>query len=239
VNQKLAIGLLGSRGHRVEVAGNGRAALAAVAARHFDLVLMDIQMPEMDGLEATKMIRARERGAGSRVPIIAMTAHAMKGDREACLAAGMDGYLSKPIRATKLFETIYQVLSEFTDMTAEPQAACEMDWNQALEVVQGDRELLREIVDAFLTECPQQLEQIQSSIESQDQEVLHRMAHTLKGAMRYFGASQAFDRAYELECMGRDARFDKAAEQFELLKCDIDRIHPELSRFVSSGELNV
>ena len=245
VNQKLAIGLLESGGHSLQIANNGREAVSAVSQHRFDLVLMDIQMPELDGLQATAMIRDRERGAGTHVPIIAMTAHAMKGDREACLAAGMDGYISKPIRAAKLFETIYEVLGEAAQAAeaveddSQQLEPSQMDWNRALEVVQGDRDLLREIVDAFLTECPLQLDQIRDAIAARDQEVLQRAAHTLKSSMRYFGATQAFDQAYELECMGRDGLFDGANEQFELLKCEVDQIHPELSRFAHSGELDV
>ncbi|MBP88561.1 MAG: hybrid sensor histidine kinase/response regulator [Planctomycetaceae bacterium] len=240
VNQKLAVGLLESRGHSLQIANNGREAVSAVNKQRFDLVLMDIQMPELDGLEATTLIRARERGTATHVPIMAMTAHAMKGDREACLASGMDGYISKPIRAAKLFETIEEVLGELADQSVTQQDdSSEMDWHRALEVVQGDQELLREIVEAFLTECPRLLDQVRDAITSEDQEVLRRAAHTLKGSMRYFGVTQAFDRAYELECMGRDSHFEAAAEQLELLKCEIDLIHPELSRFALSGELNV
>jgi signal transduction histidine kinase/CheY-like chemotaxis protein len=111
VNQKLAVALLEGEGHTVAVAGNGKAAVAAAAAREFDLVLMDVQMPEMDGLEATALIRASERQTGVHVPIIAMTAHALKGDRERCLEAGMDNYVAKPIRPDELFETIAAVLA--------------------------------------------------------------------------------------------------------------------------------
>ena len=121
VNQKVASGLLGMRGHRLTIANNGREAVSAVARERFDLVLMDIQMPEMDGLEATQLIRSRERSTGGHVPIVAMTAHAMKGDRETCLAAGMDGYIPKPIRAAHLFETIRQVLE------ALPESAAPLD----------------------------------------------------------------------------------------------------------------
>jgi CheY-like chemotaxis protein len=111
VNQRLAVRLLEKRGHRVVVAGDGREALDAMSATEpFDLVLMDVQMPEIDGLEATAQIREREHGTGRHVPIIAMTAHAMKGDRERCLQAGMDGYLAKPIQPQELFETIARLL---------------------------------------------------------------------------------------------------------------------------------
>ena len=110
VNQKLAIGLMEMHGHSVVVANNGKEAVAALASRQFDVVLMNVEMPEMDGLEATVMIRVQERQTGKHVPIIAMTAHAMKGGRERCLEAGMDDYLSKPIRAQQLFETLESVL---------------------------------------------------------------------------------------------------------------------------------
>jgi CheY-like chemotaxis protein len=106
VNQKLAVGLLKKDNHLVIVANNGREAVHAVLSQPFDLVLMDVQMPEMDGFEATRLIREREKETGGHVPIIAMTAHAMKGDREKCLEAGMDEYISKPIRAQLLYETL-------------------------------------------------------------------------------------------------------------------------------------
>jgi two-component system sensor histidine kinase/response regulator len=112
VNQKLAVGLLEKYGHAVDVVADGRAALAVVESKCYDLVLMDIQMPEMDGLEATRAIRAREGQRGGHIPIVAMTAHAMKGDRERCLEAGMDGYVAKPIRAKELFDTIARVIPE-------------------------------------------------------------------------------------------------------------------------------
>ena len=106
VNQKLAVGLLQKHGHSVEVASNGREAIAMFDAHRFDLILMDVQMPEMDGFEATAIIRAREKGSGTRIPIVAMTAHAVLGDRERCLQAGMDEYVAKPVRAKQLFDTL-------------------------------------------------------------------------------------------------------------------------------------
>ncbi len=122
VNQKLAVGLLEKYGHTVDVVGDGRAALAAVESQCYDLVLMDIQMPEMDGLEATRAIRAREGQRGGHLPIVAMTAHAMKGDRERCLEAGMDSYVAKPIRAKELFDTIARVLASQLPSTVTGQS---------------------------------------------------------------------------------------------------------------------
>jgi len=111
VNQRLAVKILNKRGYEVVVAGNGKEAVAAFTQEPFDVVLMDVQMPEMDGFEATAMIREREKETGGHIPIIAMTAHAMKGDRERCLAAGMDGYLSKPIRPDRLVEAIAEAIT--------------------------------------------------------------------------------------------------------------------------------
>jgi CheY-like chemotaxis protein len=111
VNQKLALHLLSQMGYRADVASNGTEAIESVERQTYDVVLMDVQMPEMDGLEATRQMREQERARGGRTPIWAMTAHAMAGDREKCLAAGMDGYLSKPIRAAQLEEAIRQATS--------------------------------------------------------------------------------------------------------------------------------
>jgi CheY-like chemotaxis protein len=123
INQKLAVRLLEKQGHEVVVAGDGKEALEKFDQSFFDLVLMDVQMPEMDGLMATSMIRMREQGTSRHTPIVALTAHAMKGDRERCLAAGMDGYIAKPINVQQLFQTIDQILSNMQENTATLQSA--------------------------------------------------------------------------------------------------------------------
>jgi len=123
VNQRLASRLLEKRGHRVTVMVNGRNALEALANQTFDLVLMDLQMPEMDGFEATAAIREREKDNGGHIPIIALTAHAMKGDMERCLAAGMDGYLSKPIRPQELDDLLEKYLARRTETVPVPETA--------------------------------------------------------------------------------------------------------------------
>jgi CheY-like chemotaxis protein len=121
VNQTLAVRLLEKRGYIVSVAGDGRQALATLEKKEFDVVLMDVQMPEMDGFEATAAIRETERSTGKHIPIIAMTAHVLKGDEDRCLFAGMDAYLSKPIRTIELFATIEKVLGKDREAGAEPQ----------------------------------------------------------------------------------------------------------------------
>lgn len=239
VNQKLAIGLLERQGHLVTIANNGKEAVAAAGRDTFDLALMDVQMPEMDGMEATAMIRANERKTGGHLPIVAMTAHAMKGDREACLAVGMDGYISKPIRAAKLFETIADVLLTAKSIPI-PAAAFQphLDWSKAVETVQGDIGLLRDIVKTFLDECPKMLDGIQQSLRGRQLRDLQRAAHTLKGSMRYFGAKAAFDRAYELECQARDGKLQTADEILESLRSEIDRIKPDLQVFATTGKFS-
>jgi CheY-like chemotaxis protein len=123
VNQRLATRLLEKRGHRVTVTANGREAVEAQANQTFDLILMDVQMPEMDGFEATAAIREREKHNGTHIPIVALTAHAMKGDRERCLIAGMDGYLSKPIRPQELDEVLEKYLAPRTGTVQVPETA--------------------------------------------------------------------------------------------------------------------
>jgi CheY-like chemotaxis protein/HPt (histidine-containing phosphotransfer) domain-containing protein len=236
VNQKLAIGLLERHGHRVTVANNGKEAVAMASRDRFDLILMDVQMPEADGMEATAMIRAHERQSGDHVPIVAMTAHAMKGDREACLAAGMDGYIAKPIRAAKLMETIAEVLGR--PQCVLPPGTPRLDWAKAVETVQGDMELLRDIVTTFLDECPRMLEGIQKSLESERCRELQLAAHTLKGSMRYFGAKLAFERAYELECQAREGRLQTADKTLESLRAELDQIKPDLQAFATTGRFS-
>jgi len=234
VNQKLAIGLLERQGHTVRVANNGQEAVAVAARERFDVVLMDVQMPEMDGMEATAMIRAHERKSGGHLPIIAMTAHAMKGDKEACLTGGMDGYISKPIRATRLFETIEDVLRELQPRRELTQT---VDWGKAIETVQGDVTLLRDLVATFLDECPRMLDGIQVAIRGSRQSEVQRIAHQLKGSMRYFGAKTAFDRADELETLGREGQLGNADHALLTLQFELDRIKPDLQEFATTGEL--
>jgi len=234
VGQKLAVGLLKKQGHSVFVANNGKEVMAAWQSHDFDLALMDVQMPEMDGLEATAEIRAREKHTGAHLPIIAMTAHAMKGDRQRCLEAGMDEYISKPIRAKRLFELIAAVAggpvepkepSLVASAEGKPEA---FDWSDALRTVQGDRELLREIVDAFLQESPRLMAEIRQAISVGDAAALRLAVHTLKGSMRYFGARRAYDHAYELEKLGQGGDLGNSQAALDVLEEEIARLTPIL-----------
>jgi len=236
LNQVVARGVLEPTGAQIDVANDGRQAVEHLRAHPNDytLVLMDVQMPEMDGMEATAMIRAHERKSGGHLPIIAMTAHAMKGDKEACLTGGMDGYISKPIRATRLFETIEDVLRELQPRRELTQT---VDWGKAIETVQGDVTLLRDLVATFLDECPRMLDGIQVAIRGSRQSEVQRIAHQLKGSMRYFGAKTAFDRADELETLGREGQLGNADHALLTLQFELDRIKPDLQEFATTGEL--
>jgi CheY-like chemotaxis protein len=208
INQKLATGLLERWGHRVTVANNGNEAVQKSGSLPFDLILMDVQMPELDGLDATRQIRAREAGTSEHLPIIAMTAHAMKGDRELCLEAGMDGYLMKPIRAEQLFRQIEEVSTGDADMPALNIKIDEIppdmvDWHVAGRAVNGDQELLGQVLAAFLSEGPQLLETMQVSFAAADQKRFQRAAHTLKSALRTFGVARADD-VERLELTAKD-----------------------------------
>ncbi len=234
MNQKLVLGLLGAD-HDVTVASDGRQAVSLAEQTEFDVVLMDIQMPVLDGLEATRLIRTRERTSDTHVPIVAMTAHAMKGDRERCLAAGMDYYVSKPIRAARLFETLRAAAIpggeggggtgiEHPGLNAGPV----VDWSEALHSVNGDRQLLRDIVEAFLDESPRLLTVIRSAIEQLDSKTLQRAAHTLKGSTRYFGASQVSEMALRLESMGARSQLADARDALIGVEREMARLTPVL-----------
>jgi two-component system, sensor histidine kinase and response regulator len=234
VNQKVAINLLNKRGHVVDVANNGKEALAKIKDNFYELVLMDVQMPEMDGFEATEIVRQNEKATGRHQPIIAMTAHAMKGDREKCFQAGMDGYLTKPIQAHALFDAIDRIISsqkkEDKEIIVEENQPTSDSFNKegALERVDGDVELLAELAGLFLEDCPQLIHQIREAVASGNAHNLQHAAHTLKGSVGNFCAKPAFDAAYQLEVMGRDQELSQADKALLLLEQEIDRLRPLL-----------
>jgi two-component system sensor histidine kinase/response regulator len=231
VNQKLAVRLLEKHGHQVEVAANGREALALLEKRSFtgfDLVLMDVQMPEMDGFEATAEIREREKSTKSHVPIVAMTAHAMTGDRERCLAAGMDGYVAKPIQHKELFETI-EGLAGGTPLEARGTVGIVsegevLDEASLLARAEGDWQLVRELAKSFMTECPVLMTSIEKALAERNAKALETAAHTLKGMVGTLSASQALAGALNLEKFARSEEIAKANVAFRDLEPDIERL---------------
>jgi signal transduction histidine kinase/CheY-like chemotaxis protein/tetratricopeptide (TPR) repeat protein len=236
VNQQVARRLLEVRGHRVILANNGKEALAALEREAFDLVLMDVQMPEMDGFSATAAIRAKERETGEHVPIIAMTAHAMRGDRERCLEAGMDGYLAKPIHSRALYEAVEAIAPTTPppsrhEPSPPPEQSLEnvLDWNAALRRVGGRADLLEQIVKLFFTESDKLMREIQDAIAAGDTSKLRRVAHSLKGSADCFAATAAVQAALRLETMGRDSMLTDADDAYAVLERAIERLKAALA----------
>jgi PAS domain S-box-containing protein len=315
INQRLASELLKSRGHSVVLALNGREAVEALGKERFDLILMDVQMPEMDGFEATKEIRRMEDGGrrtedrsqksedrgqrtedggrrtedGSRktenrrqetggrsqakqtpiadqssiinppeadkssinnqqstiqrIPIVAMTAHAMKGDREKCLEAGMDDYVAKPINPEELFRVIEKLAYGSNDKGKEPPLSKKndtrskdiLDMSKAMEIVGGNRELFQEIAGMFLESLPAHIAEIKEGIARGDAHALERSAHSLKGSVGNFGARPAFDAAYNLEKIGREGKMGEALEALSRLEEESGDLTVEIKRIL--GEM--
>jgi PAS domain S-box-containing protein len=230
VNQKLAVHLLEKWGHTVSVANNGREAIAAAQTGRFDFVLMDVQMPEVDGLMATGEIRRWEQTVGGHVPIVAMTAHAMIGDRERCLASGMDHYIAKPVRSRELLAVIEQVIAgparPAPETGGQDGAAGVLDWAAALDRLQGDRALLGELVGVFRDECPKLLTQVREAVATSDAARLKLASHTLKGALSNFAARDAVEAAKRLEQMGKQADLAGADEALAALESELERLEP-------------
>jgi signal transduction histidine kinase/DNA-binding response OmpR family regulator len=242
VNQRLAVRVLEKQGHEVVVAANGREAAGLVERERFDLVLMDVQMPELNGLEATSLIRQREAagepgvrpppagptsapgsGPRRRIPIIAMTAHALRGDRERCLAAGMDDYVSKPMKAVDLLAAISRVIGHGSG-PATPPASPPVDVPIALRAVDGDTRLLKELVDLFAADYPQRLAEVREALGSGDARRVQQTAHGLKGALGSLGATEAANLAAKLETAGRDRQLILAPTLLQSLEAEIDRV---------------
>ena len=220
VNQRLAARLLEKRGHAVTVAVNVREAVETLERRRFDVVLMDMQMPELDGFETTALIRQKEQQSDGHVPIITMTAHALKEDRERCLAASMDGYVSKSLQLERLLEAIevYAVSPAESPLTLDRAAA--------LQRVGGDAELLKEILDLFEQEYPQCLAEIASAIQECD-----RAAHNFKGSLGNFGDSAPVTTAQALEAMGHENSLAGAQVTYQQLV----RLQPALAALVNTN----
>jgi light-regulated signal transduction histidine kinase (bacteriophytochrome)/DNA-binding response OmpR family regulator/HPt (histidine-containing phosphotransfer) domain-containing protein len=250
VNQRLAVKILQKRGHAVIVAGDGRQALAVLESQTIDIVLMDVQMPEMDGFAATAAIRQREKASGTHLPIVALTAHAMKGDRERCLSAGMDAYVSKPLRA----EELIKVISGLVPIAIAPQPLAApaialrptpavslsnppavLDPAGILDRVEGDRKLLEEMIDLFLRQTQKLLPAIRSAGERGDGQALERAAHKLKSSLGNFGDHRASDAAQRLEILGRDGQFALAEKAIAELEQEVARLHAALNAFKEKG----
>lgn len=235
VNQKLATHVLEREGHHVQVARSGREAIGMLQREEFDLVLMDIQMPELDGLQATAHIRQMERISGKRLPIVAMTAQTGDSDRQRCLKAGMDAYVSKPIRVAELMNLIESVVPGgcFMESKTDQKSLVEaqfphLDEALALSRVGGDFELLREVVGLFLDDYPRALEKIRNALAANDASGVEHNAHSLKGSVSTFGAKGVFEAALALEKMGRGGNLSGAQDGLRTLEKALQDLRPDL-----------
>jgi signal transduction histidine kinase/HPt (histidine-containing phosphotransfer) domain-containing protein/putative methionine-R-sulfoxide reductase with GAF domain/ActR/RegA family two-component response regulator len=223
VNQRVAAHMLEKRGYQVVVVSTGTEVLATLAHTSFDVVLMDVQMPELDGLETTVAIRAQECLSGLHLPIIAITAHAMKGDEERCLAAGMDGYVAKPLKAEEFYAAIDRVLEGGSPPAVRAEGP-PIDRSAALRAVDGDEGLLIDIIDVFQQNAPKYLEALREAVRHEDARQLEYAAHSLKGALGAIGATTASTLAAQLETMGHEAHLDGAARLIERLEGELARM---------------
>jgi signal transduction histidine kinase/CheY-like chemotaxis protein/HPt (histidine-containing phosphotransfer) domain-containing protein len=237
VNQRLAVRLLEKSGHDPVVVSDGREALLALDD-HFDVVLMDVQMPNLDGFETTRLIRVRERSSGAHVPIIAMTAHAMQGDRQRCLDAGCDDYVSKPVHLEELLAAIGRcVLEDHQPRPPESPRADRrpaFDRKEALESVADDLELLREIAELFLESNPTLMADVRDAVVSGDAVRLRLAAHTMKGVLGNFGARAACDACVSLEALESLDVKQKGLEALDRLEAANADLAGELAEFLAT-----
>jgi len=242
VNQKLAIRMLEKWGHAVTLAEDGRRAVDLVSAAGpdgFDLVLMDIQMPILNGFEATIALRQAEQRTGKRLRIVAMTAHAMKGDHARCLAAGMDGYISKPIDAAQLFDIVEGADAQTATPPPAPPSPADPVWDvaAALAHVGGDRALLCEMTELFLAEVPRLLGAVRSAVGEADAGSVERAAHKLKGSLSIFAARGALTAARRLEELGRAGDLTDAGAAVQALDRETERLLSEMTAFRTNGSM--
>ena len=226
VNQRVVLGLLERRGHLVKIANNGVEAVAAFKESHFDIVLMDVQMPEMGGFEATAAIRDHERVAGGHIQIVGLTAHAMSGDRERCLAAGMDGYLPKPIDRLRLFDAVESAGAPDPGTFESPRVETEpsMDREAFERRMGGDEELILEVIAIFLKEYPAPVDRVRVAIDERDADALRFAAHSLRGTAGNLSATPLERAARELEQMAESGNLTKAPEAGRRLEDEAARL---------------
>jgi PAS domain S-box-containing protein len=243
VNQLVVLRLLEKQGHAVTIAGDGKKALAALQKDSYDLVLMDIQMPEMNGWEATKAIREGEKVTGGHIYIAAMTAHAMKGDAERCIAAGMDDYLAKPIHTPELLALVDKIEGRKGRATGEVASTrASIDLAEVLERLEGDRKLFDEMAQLFREDCPRITEDIRHAIDIQDARALERHAHNLKGSSANLGAASVAQAAGALEECARSGNLERGNDLFKSIERELELLHSELEAFsqsVATGEPKV
>jgi PAS domain S-box-containing protein len=251
-NQKLALYILNKFGHTVEVVGNGRDAVDRVSREDFDLVLMDVQMPTMDGFQATAVIRKLHDPQKSKLPIIAMTAHAMKGDQQRCLAAGMDGYVTKPFSARELFDCIKSLTGNGVKQQAEASSANDkadqgkavqmsnsagvFNFADALKQCYGKFDMFQDMAEYLFNEADPLLDQVRAALDNADAKELGKAAHKLTGTVIYLGAPNALDAARNVERICRLGDLSGAAEAIQRLEMQIELLKTALAQHRKGGK---
>jgi CheY-like chemotaxis protein len=234
INQFMITHILAERGYQVTVVDTGHAALATLSQQAFDLVLMDVQMPGLNGLETTARIRSQEQGTKRHTPIVAVTAHTMQGDVQRCLSAGMDAYLAKPIRCDDLYAIIDQLLGEEPDPhdTFEPAQPPPVDLSQSL-LSSADKTRLAAVVSMFQQDYPQEIAELRIALQAHDPTGVARLAHRLRGVVSVIGATTARLLVDKLEDLGRAGELETAWSVFQKLQSELERIaafYAELSQ---------
>jgi len=231
VNQKLAVKLLEKGGFKPDIVNNGKEVLTALKKTKYDLILMDIQMPEMDGFETTANIRAEEN-EDQHTPIIAMTAHAMKGDRQRCLDAGMDDYVSKPIRQANLFDVLEKWVNKKIENIDSGKVPLEIstvsetpvDLAVLQEIVGDDNEVMVELVELFLENSEKRIQVINEALDTMNAKILEEESHAFKGASGGMGAKDLYELCHQLESFGENQNFKDAQTVFPSLEKEFERV---------------
>jgi signal transduction histidine kinase/HPt (histidine-containing phosphotransfer) domain-containing protein/ActR/RegA family two-component response regulator len=232
VNRTVALGLLQHQGHTAEAARDGREALRLLEQRRYDAVLMDVQMPEMDGLEAARTWRRREAGSGRRLPILALTAHALTADRDRCLEAGMDGFLTKPIQPDDLARALAGLAVPPSVPPPPPLTSPVLDTAMLLKRSANDEGLARQLVGLFLDDAPKQVTAARAALAAGDVKGLQRAAHTLRGGSGTFAAPEAVASAARLEEIGKSGQLAGAADALAALETELARLVEALEEWV-------
>ena len=234
-NQRVGAGMLQKLQHTVRIATNGAAAVEVCADERFDVILMDLQMPGMDGYEATRAIRRREHDEGAaKTPIVALTARASSGNEELCRAVGFDGYLAKPYRSRELLDAIAAVVPASVSATgrkatsAAPAVETRLDWDAALETVDGDLELLGKMIEGFVGQQPALVTELRKALTAGDLPVVQRVAHTIGGSLRSFEGAGVVALAHDLEDRCREGSADRAAAAWRALEPELAEVMAEL-----------
>jgi len=241
INRKVAMGMLEKLGHSARIASNGQEVLDLHKQYPFGLILMDVQMPIMDGFQAAKLIRQREKISGNHLPIIVMTAYAMKGDRERCLKAGMDGYLSKPIKIEELEKEIERFAAPLMPLAAAQKEPASIniealskkvfDGRGALDNLSGNKELLKEITGLFLEKTPLLIRELNEALFCGNINLIEQQAHTLKGSALNTGASKIADEAFRIQLAARRNDIAKCGLVLRRIEKEIKNLESVLSGF--------